>query len=255
MTNDYASLATYATDFIEQIREAAACDLQRWPQYGNSDLDNQLNYAIRFLDQAKKWLNRSFGIKEPLIAKEFTVPEDEEGIYHVFFKQDSKATDWENVMIYWWHDGLHDYRDWPGRDCEYVVIDGEYYWHYRMTADHDSDDYMLIFNNGSAGAGENQTHNLLVRRRGVYTIGIADHQAPTEYLPVGAGTNSIENINPDNLTIQATRGAITVTTDTPRTLRITTLDGKTITHALPAGTTTITLPSGFYIINSRKFLL
>lgn len=256
LTNDYPSLETFATDFINQIRSAAACDLQRWPDYGNGDLDNQLAYVLRFLDQAKKWLNKSFDIKEPLVAKEFIVPEDEEGKYHVFFKQDGAATDWENVMIYWWDSGLHDYRDWPGRDCEYVVIDGNYYWHYCMTADHDSDDYHLIFNNGHSGVGENQTENLMVRRRGVYTLGMAKDTTPTEYLPVGAGANGIESIAPDeDITIEASHGAITVTSDRARTLRIATLDGKTIIHDIPAGTTTIALPSGFYIINSRKYLL
>ena len=39
----YEGLDLYATEYIDYIREAAARDYERWPQYGNSDLDLRKN--------------------------------------------------------------------------------------------------------------------------------------------------------------------------------------------------------------------
>lgn len=253
----FATLDEYATDFIAQIKAAAAKDYERWPNYGNNDLDNDLKYVIEFLHSAKDWLNLEFDVKVELKPTPFVVPEDEDCVYHVFFRQDGAATNWEKVMIYWWGDHLFDYRDWPGRNCDYVSIDGKNYWHYKITSDAEGDEYPLIFNNGDTG-GDNQTANLIVRKRGVYTIGMKKDTYPSEYLPVGSGLVGIECItdtSADQLIVKTTKGAIIVETESAKTLDIVSIDGTTQRVNVAAGTNRIELPQGLYIINGKKYML
>lgn len=65
MEGNYKELVTYAESFINLIREAAARDYQRWPEYGNSDLDADLADVKVMLEHAVSFCNRQFGYTQP----------------------------------------------------------------------------------------------------------------------------------------------------------------------------------------------
>ncbi len=54
-------LNTYADNFIAQIKKAAAADKERWPQYGNDDLDGKLRDVKNMLNISADFLNRTYG--------------------------------------------------------------------------------------------------------------------------------------------------------------------------------------------------
>ncbi|MCM1369689.1 MAG: CotH kinase family protein [Candidatus Amulumruptor caecigallinarius] len=64
MEGDYNTIYTFIDSFISQIKDAAAADLQRWPQYGNSGLSEKaenvksmLRTEVKFLDN--QWMGGS----------------------------------------------------------------------------------------------------------------------------------------------------------------------------------------------------
>ena len=63
MSTEYSTLDAYIDSFISKIRKAAACDKQRWPQYGNDNLDSRaaevkemLRKSVAYLDH--EWLGQ-----------------------------------------------------------------------------------------------------------------------------------------------------------------------------------------------------
>lgn len=256
--NGFSQLSSIATAFIDNIKEAAACDKERWPEYGNDNLNGSLGYVKSFLRGGANYLNSVFGYDVPLIPADFSVPEDEEGIYHVFFRPTGKAVDWEKVKIFYWDSHFSNCPAWPGISCEYVRVGGENYWYHRLEASEDRDDYMLIFDNGEAGKGENQTYDLMVRKRGVYTLDMADHAIPFEFLPVGSGPGSVADIIDTCKSVEIIslgKGTLTIRVSDPVELPVYSIDGATRLLPLIPGDNRVSLPRGLYIIAGKKLAL
>lgn len=252
----FERLAPFAENFIAEIKEAAACDKERWPEYGNDDLDGKLRYVKNFLADAETYLNQVFEAGNNDEPIDFTVPEDEEGVYHLFFRQTGNALTWEKVKMFYWGGGLSS-PVWPGLNCELVRIGDENLWHYRLLTPGDSDEYMIIFDNGASGKGENQTYDLKARKRGVYTLDMADKSEPTEFLKVGAGPGAVEGIETDDATlrVRVSAGEMTITAAGAGIVRIYSIDGTTRNVEVTAGSTTIALPKGIYIVEGKKYAL
>lgn len=65
MDGAYKDLVPYAESFIETIRAAAARDYERWPQYGNDDLDQDLASVKNMLRLSTAFCNGQFDYNAP----------------------------------------------------------------------------------------------------------------------------------------------------------------------------------------------
>lgn len=57
----YPELKKTADAFIEKINYAAACDLKKWPEYGNSKLNTKKNQVLSYLKERMEWLDTYWG--------------------------------------------------------------------------------------------------------------------------------------------------------------------------------------------------
>lgn len=73
-----SELDSYASAYISQISSAAAADKQRWPQYGNSDLQGKLNEVMGYLNSSTSYLNSAYASGEEA-DKEFYLVGDFNG--------------------------------------------------------------------------------------------------------------------------------------------------------------------------------
>lgn len=254
---DFNNLLPYAQNFLNEISAAAACDKERWPQYGNDNLNDKYNYLVNFLRGSKSFMTELFG-EVPDPNDDFVVPEDEFGVYHVFFKPTNHAVEWNEVKIFWWDEGMYNAPEWPGVNCTKVSIQNKEYWHYKLTASEEKEDYHLIFGNGGNEKGVTQTYDLKVRKRGVYTLGMPNQSVPEEFLAVGAGPTGIEEIvNPEKnlFSIRVSNGVLFVKSNSSCILEIYSIDGTIRRFPISSGENQINLPKGLYVINGEKIML
>lgn len=254
----FNQLLPFAREFLDNISSAAAADKERWPQYGNDNLNDKYNYLTRFLADSKNFMTQLYGEpqNEDPDDETFVVPEDEFGVYHVFFKPTGDNVAWDNVKIFWWHAGLFNAPEWPGVDCKKVKVSGQDYWHYKLRASEEKDDYMLIFGNGGSEKGKTQTYDLKVRKRGVYTIDMPNHSEPAEYLAVGAGPTEVKDLleeSESNLRIIPSSGGLVIDCNATGTLHIYSIDGTVRVINVVVGTQSVSLPKGVYIIDGKKY--
>jgi hypothetical protein len=62
VNNNYEGLNDYIDNFIDQISDAAAADVERWPAYGNSNLDSKKKDVKNRVATNISWLCRQFGV-------------------------------------------------------------------------------------------------------------------------------------------------------------------------------------------------
>lgn len=63
----YASLDDFIDDFVAQISDAAKTNYQRWPKYGNADMNIAKNNYLNMLHAKAEWLNSQWsGSADPL---------------------------------------------------------------------------------------------------------------------------------------------------------------------------------------------
>lgn len=55
------AVTAHALDFADKIEAAAACDLRRWPQYGNSDIVEKARAAAALIEAKTDWLKTQWG--------------------------------------------------------------------------------------------------------------------------------------------------------------------------------------------------
>lgn len=58
--NKYPTISAHIDDFINSIKSAAACDVQRWPSYGSSNPVADATEFKALLDARVKWLNEQW---------------------------------------------------------------------------------------------------------------------------------------------------------------------------------------------------
>ena len=56
----YPTLTTYLRNFAAQIAEAAACDYERWPDYGTADTNVAVEYCLNLLEQKHQFLENQW---------------------------------------------------------------------------------------------------------------------------------------------------------------------------------------------------
>jgi hypothetical protein len=62
VNNSYDGLNDYIDTFIDKIRDAAAADVERWPAYGNSNLDAKKKDVKKRVANNITWLCEQFGV-------------------------------------------------------------------------------------------------------------------------------------------------------------------------------------------------
>lgn len=89
---------TFAADFINQIKAAADRDKQRWPQYGNDNLDGKLNEVKGYMNASSSYLNRAYSVPDPNEGPEFCLV----GSFNQWAKADPnyKFTKENGVYVY-----------------------------------------------------------------------------------------------------------------------------------------------------------
>lgn len=224
----FSEIYSYIDTYTARIKDGAAADAARWPQYGNSDLDLKASEVSGKLRGAAAYLNREFGIETTETV-------------NVYFRN---TPGWEKVCAYMWSTGggFRFYlNDWPGTVMEKCVLNGEELLHVSVAAPEGiADDAQIIFNNGGSGNG-NQTADLKFVNNSIY-----DFEGYSG--PAGIGDIEAEN----GITVGCVGGKAVVTMSHGGTVRVSTLGGCVTTYDLPAGETVLDLIPGFYIIEGKK---
>lgn len=221
----------YVDNSCQTIAEAARADAERWPEYGNPNVIERGQQVRNWLDHSMRWLNNHWGSADPVNS------------VTVYF-EDNNEEPWENVYAYSWDNGFFAYGDWPGTRCKRIENFGAYpTWSITVSLDKElSSGAGLIFNNGDSGKG-NQTEDFILIPGGIYRM---------------EGYHSgVENVTADKQpTITAISGCnVTLSLPTDATVTFTRPDGRTTPFNLTAGTHTVTLSEGIYIVAGRKILL
>jgi hypothetical protein len=73
VNNNYEGLNEYIDNFIDQISAAAAADVERWPAYGNSDLDAKKKDVKNRVATNINWLCVKFGVDHTPIPADFDI--------------------------------------------------------------------------------------------------------------------------------------------------------------------------------------
>lgn len=65
LTNDYSTVKEYITSYASSLVAAAKADLERWPDYGNADVENKAKQILNNLDTRVKFLANKWGVTNP----------------------------------------------------------------------------------------------------------------------------------------------------------------------------------------------
>ncbi|MDE5552136.1 MAG: CotH kinase family protein, partial [Muribaculaceae bacterium] len=63
LKGERSAIDTFADSYIAQITRAAAADRERWPQYGNDNLNGKLNEVKGFMNNSSNYMNRNFSVQ------------------------------------------------------------------------------------------------------------------------------------------------------------------------------------------------
>lgn len=176
--NSYSAMLEYAESFAESIKDAAAADAKRWPQYGNPDEMARCADVLSWLRTRCTWLRKQWGGTNPDAASAT--------VYYVDYDQPNP---WAQVNVYTWGEtGTEFNGKWPGSPMTANTLDGHPAWAYTFDdTENMTGNVGLIFNNGQSGAG-NQTGNLVYVAGGIYhrdgTMGADDITASADETPV-----------------------------------------------------------------------
>ena len=156
--NDFDAIYSYIDTFVAHIAEAAAADRERWRNkgYGNEDPAANAVTVKEMLSNAVKFLDSELGA--PTHGDEY------DNI--VYFEDDGGDTPWDQLYVFTWNPVLH--GNWPGQPMESIEYQGRKMWRARFDGDLTEGNICIIFDNGQAGVGVNQTEDLEYRNHAVY---------------------------------------------------------------------------------------
>lgn len=85
-----------------------------------------------------------------------------------------------------------------------------------------------------------------------------DYKVETTYIRLGESSTGIGSVGEDasvDLVVSTSRGQLTLSAATATSVRVVSVDGKTVWNGVVSAPTTISLPSGIYIVNGKKVAL
>ncbi len=162
----YQDIYSYIDDFSNTIAAAAQADAERWPQYGNEDMESRSQEVKDLLAGTKTWLCQQWGYGN----------NQDERLQWIILFDDNGIPAWENVHCYIWDDyaegcsGCYQpLGDWPGTPMQTTKYKGKTYYSISFRADYRlSSSAGIIFNN-SKSKEDNQTADLILENNSIYT--------------------------------------------------------------------------------------
>ncbi|MBD5306342.1 MAG: starch-binding protein [Bacteroides sp.] len=156
---------------------------------------------------------------------------------------DNSSTNWGEVKVWVWDENSNkNYTggNWPGQSISLDATTG--YYKFSCTVEDANPKMMIIFNNGSG----TQTSDLEFVNGGVYTAS-------------GFTGNVLGEVNVNELlsemTIEAHKGLLVVTTPKSTVLPVCRVDGTVVMLPLHIGRNELELSRGLYIIAGKKYIL
>ncbi len=157
---NYNDIYDYIDNYADHIKTAVKNDLQRWPEYGNNNLQQKTGTVKARLRGAAKYLCEQWG---PEIV-------NPEGNITVYFN-DTDVNPWEQAYVYTWDPEKSNFQyfgGWPGSKMSPITYQGIKMWSFTTTlSDEPSSSTGIIFGNGGSGDG-NQTKNLKFENNKIY---------------------------------------------------------------------------------------
>jgi len=180
------------------------------------------------------------GGEDPAEPDEPTAPAMAEGEQAVFFENSSA---WAGtIRAYAWNGATEYAGAWPGLGMTYL---GNKVWKWTYTGSGKIPEGAgLIFNNGSTQTADWVWHN-----GGYYTA-----EGFVRVITSAGGISGISSAAA-GVSVHTENGRLIVEADSGSTLRIYRIDGTFRTVTVAAGTSSVGLPSGFYIVNGTKIVL
>ena len=235
-----ARILAYVDELAAKITPATLSDYERWPQYGTRYEASKAGTVKQCLQRGVNWLNQQWGI---------TPAVDDIELY--FY--DEAETPWDPVYAFTWDRGADNKThlgDWPGSlmQATDLTVEGHKVWTIKVTPEEPySGDLGLIFGNGQSGVeAGNQTDDLVYSPGGLYN---RQGLSPKSF----DGVISVDAAAP--LTIAVRNGALVIDADAATDVDVVRIDGTVTRLNVPAGTSSHTLPRGFYIVAGRKVVL
>lgn len=224
-TTRYNEIYDYIDSYADRIKAAAVCDAERWPDYGNADVEAKAETVKNRLRQSERWLQSQWGIQQTFTA----------------YYQNNLLPYWNEVHAYVWYttenSAITLNGGWPGNKIELDEATG--YYKLTFKADELPENTMVIFNNGNA-KGDNQTDDLEFVDGGIYNR--------KGYIGNGAA-----DITAEGLEIHAAGSVIHVVSPRDGIVRVSDVAGRSFTRAIKAGTNIIDgLAPGLYFIEGKK---
>ena len=235
--SNFNEIYPYIASYVNNIRSGAEADAKRWPQYGNADINTDMQTVVGRIRSAASYLNRVWKTETP--AEGYKVD--------VYFRN---TRSWEKVYAYLWGYPGGDLKvytggGWPGTEIAPVEHNGETLWHFTMTIPENetAGSYQIIFNNGSGG-DDNQTADLDFINNSIYDFN--GYQEPSAVAAVS---------DDSGFSVAVSGSSVTVTTNEPRRIEIANLAGSFRVMDVAEGQTVFSLPQGFYIIGGVKVIV
>lgn len=217
----------YIDAYAARIKVAARSNAERWPLYGNADIDERVAVVKDRLDKSIKWLNGQWLQKET---------------FRTYFIDNNTTKPWEQVYAYVWNaDGVL-LGKWPGTKLQYDETKG--YWVCEIKADEIPAGTQIIFGNGKSGVeAGNQTEDLEYVVDGIYDR--------TGLIGMGSSDAVAASVE-----VSVVGGRLSVTVPVAGDITIVDVTGRMTVRRVEAGTTVIDgLAHGFYIVAGHKVLL
>lgn len=229
-------IISYARNYASHIAAACEHDADRWPEYGNRNEVQKAEKIAQWLVRSMAWLDKKWN----------TANDDPgtEGTITVYFEDDN-PTPWQQVKAFVWDKNVNlPLGNWPGTDCEAIdSFNGLPTWKISFKPVRElSDNAGLIFDNGGSGKG-NQTDDFILRPGGVYRM--------SGYVSGITGASVQEQVTARAIA----PGLLEINAAAPAAVSISGLTGIVRQMRVGAGTTIISLPAGFYIVNGIKIAI
>ena len=222
-TGNFNDIYDYVDSYAARISAAARCDAERWPSYGNADMQERVNLVKKRIRNGAAWLSAQWS---PVTT------------YSVYFT-DNETPAWEQVYAYVWYqvdnDLIFPTGNWPGTKLDIDPETGMYICEFSMRGDL-PDNAMIIFGNGGYGEG-NQTADLKYEPNAIYDR-------------TGIIGNGISNLLFRQPSIKVQGSTLLIELEQPSAVTISDIAGRATIYHLPGGSNSIELPHGFYIIRA-----
>lgn len=234
-----AELDAFADSYINSITAAAACDKERWPQYGNDNLRDKLSFVKQCLDHSTKFINKEYAgsstgdYPEVYLIGEFNGWSNADEAYH-----------FEHIG-----NGLYMYHSLNGVSGEWKLNNG--CWN--STVDFGAASEMPVLEKTCPVAfmGPNISTSIPA---GYYVYFDYKGQEGST-IRITSNMSALETPISDAVTVSVEGDALIITASESCSVNIADVTGRSTNISLPSGTSRFRPGRGIWILNGRKYVL